>query len=147
MYCSNCGTPITATLSFCNRCGADLRESVQTSNTGPIIAFLSAMTVIGIAGMGLIVGGAIALRKEAGLPPDLIAFFMLFSFLIVVLTEILLVRNLSRLMHTSVTKKNLPNVPVPPLELRQAAASGFADPVGSVTDNTTRTLEYAPRER
>src|SRR5215813_13405256 len=83
MYCSNCGTPTTSGLSFCNRCGADLRERTDPKNTGAITAFLTAITVIGIVGLGIMLGGSLVLRKEAGLPVELVGFCMMFTFVIV----------------------------------------------------------------
>ena len=147
MYCSNCGTPITAGLSFCNRCGSDLREKTETRNTGTITAFLTAITLIGIGGLGVMFAGSVVLRKGAQFPFDLIGFFMLFSFLIIAITEIMLVRNLSRLTGSTARKSHLPAAQPPPLELRPPSSANFAEPIGSVTDNTTRTLEYARRDR
>jgi hypothetical protein len=94
-------------------------------------------------------GGALALKKEAGLPTEMVGFFMLFTFLIVCLTEIMLLRNVSKLISASAAQSNhqLPTVQRPPLELRPPAAATYAEPIGSVTDNTTRTLEYARREK
>ena len=147
MFCSNCGTAITAGLSFCNRCGADLRERTETKNTGAITAFLTAITVIGIVGLGIMLGGSLVLRKEAGLPVELVGFFMLFTFVIVALIEIMLVRNLSKVTSSSERKYYLPTTQQPPLELRPPTTTSFGEPIGSVTDNTTRTLEYARRDR
>ena len=88
-------------------------------------------------------GGALALRKEAGFPFALIGFFMLFAFLITSVSEIMLIRQLSRLTSSSENKYALPPMQVPQYELRTAQP----EPVMSVTDGTTRTLEYARRER
>jgi hypothetical protein len=146
MYCQSCGTPVTAALSYCNRCGAGLRERAQPRNSGTIIALLSAITLLGLGGMGIMVGGSIAL-KEAGLPPGLVVFFMFFIFVITAVTEFFLVRTLSRLTNGAETRPSLFNAQEKPLELRSPAAASFGEPFGSVTDNTTRTLGYAPRER
>ncbi|HEU4765750.1 MAG TPA: zinc ribbon domain-containing protein [Pyrinomonadaceae bacterium] len=147
MYCSNCGTPRTQGLSYCNRCGADLRERREAASTGAISAMLTAITLIGIAGLGIMLGGAMVLRKGAGLPPDLIGVFMLFTFLITVVTEILLVRNLSKLTSANQTRHYLP--PAPPLnhDTRLPPASTVGEPVPSVTENTTRTLDYIRRQQ
>jgi len=148
MYCSNCGTPFTTGLSFCNRCGADLRERTESKHpTAAITALLTAITILGLGGLGIMLGGSLVLRNGAGLPYDLVAVFMLFTFLIVGMTEIMLIRNVSRLIGASEKKPQLPTVQRPPLELRPPAASTYAEPIGSVTDNTTRTLEYARREK
>ena len=108
MYCSNCGTPLSQGLSYCNRCGADLRERKETSNTAAISAMLTAITLLGIAGLGIMLGGALVLRKGAGLSQELIGVFMLFTFLIVSFTEFMLIRNLSRLTSASEDKKYFP---------------------------------------
>jgi formate hydrogenlyase subunit 3/multisubunit Na+/H+ antiporter MnhD subunit len=152
MYCSNCGTAITPGLSFCNRCGARLEEKTQPVNTAPITAFLTAITLIAICGLGVMIGGSLVLRIAAGLPVDFVAVFMLFTFLLTALTEFMLIRNLSRLTGWSELKQRnhvqQPAIaPQPPLELRPPTAQSFGDPIGSVTDNTTRTLKYAGREQ
>jgi len=147
MYCANCGTPRTQGLSYCNRCGADLRERVESSNTGAITALLSAITVLGVGGLAIMLFGAVMLRKGAALSQDLIALFMLFAFLIVSLTEIMMVRNLSKLSGSTERRKSLPAPPPTQHDLRLPQATPLGEPVGSVTENTTRTLEYAPRER
>jgi hypothetical protein len=123
-----------------------LREK-ESHSTGAITAFLTAITVIGICGLGIMLGGSLVLRKEAGLPVELVGFFMLFTFVIVGLTEFLLVRNLSKLTGSSQRANHLPVAQPPPLELRPPTTTSFGEPIGSVTDNTTRTLEYARRER
>src|SRR5262245_56588037 len=112
MYCANCGTPRTQGLSYCNRCGADLRERVESSNTKAITAFLSAITMIGVGGMAVMLAGALMLRKGANLSPELIGIFMLFTFLIVSITEIMLVRNLSKLSGSTERKNSFP-APLP----------------------------------
>jgi len=147
MYCSHCGTPVTSGLSFCNRCGAGLRERGEPKNTGAITALLTAITLLGLGGLGIMLGGALVLRNGAGLGPELIGFFMLFTFLIVSVTEFMLVRNVSRLTGSSERQPKLTPVQQPPLELRSPAASSLGEPMSSVTENTTRTLEYARRER
>ena len=146
MYCVNCGAPRTQGLSYCNRCGADLRERVESSNTGAITAFLTAITLLGLGGLGILLGGALVLRRGALLSQDLIGVFMLFTFLIVSLTEIMLVKNLSKLFSSSERKNNFPVGPPIEHDLRLPQGTPLGEPVGSVTENTTRTLEYARRE-
>ena len=147
MYCPNCGTTITSEISFCNRCGNDLRERTEPRSTYAITAFLTAITSIGIVGLGIMLGGSLVLRREAGLPVELVGFFMMFTFVIVALIEVMLVRNLSKLLGSAERTKHLPIAPQPPLELRPPTTTSFGEPLGSVTDNTTRTLEYARRDR
>jgi len=148
MYCANCGTPLTQGLSYCNRCGANLKERTEVS-TGAISAFLTAITLIGLGGLGVMLAGALVLRRGANLSQELIGVFMLFTFLIVSMTEIILVRNLSKL--TSAKEKDKKSYfPAPsaiPQDLRLAQGTPLGEPVSSVTENTTRTLEYIRREQ
>jgi hypothetical protein len=146
MYCVNCGAPRTQGLSYCNRCGADLRERVESSNTGAITAFLTAITLLGLGGLGILLGGALVLRRGALLSQELIGVFMLFTFLIVSMTEIMLVKNLSKLFSSSEHKNYFPVAPPIQHDLRLPQGTPLGEPVGSVTENTTRTLEYARRE-
>ena len=145
MYCPNCGTPRTQGLSYCNRCGSDLRERVE-NKTGAISAFLTAITLLGITGLGIMLGGALILRRGALLSQELIGVFMLFTFLIVLLTEFMLIRNLSKLSGSTERTTYLPAPPPAQQDLRLTQGTPLGEPVASVTDNTTRTLEYARRD-
>ena len=148
MYCASCGTPLTQGLSYCNRCGANLREHKETK-VGAISAFLTAIVLIGVIGLGIMLGGALVLRKEAGLGQELVGFFMLFTFLIVAMIEFMLVRNLSKVTSSTEEPRHLPVPQVPPHDLRLPQSTQHGEPIPSVTENTTRTLgyEYARREQ
>lgn len=145
MYCANCGTQIVQGLSYCNRCGANLKERGE-SNTAVISAFLTAITVLGTVGLAVMLFGAIVLRRKANLDPQLIGVFMTFAFLLVGITEFMLLRTLSKLTSA---KENKSYALPPPVtnELRLPQHSTIGEPVPSVTENTTRTLEYARRDQ
>jgi len=145
MYCVNCGTPLTQGLSYCNRCGTSLKERAET-NTGAIGAFLTAITLIGVGGLALMFAGALVLRRGANLSQPMIGFFMLFTFLIVGMVETMLVRNLSKLMGDKEKKSYFPAPQTLSHDLRLPQGTPFGEPVSSVTENTTRTLEYARRD-
>jgi predicted nucleic acid-binding Zn ribbon protein len=146
MFCSTCGTTITPGLSFCNRCGASLKEHTETTvRTGAIVAFLLAITIIGIGGLGIMLGGAVTLKRDAALGEDVVGMFMFFTFFILSITEFFLVRQLSKLIGGTESKRV--SMPTPmPNELRAAQARGLPEAMPSVTENTTRTLEYLRNE-
>jgi predicted nucleic acid-binding Zn ribbon protein len=147
MYCSACGTPLAPGLSYCNRCGMSLKERGERRQTGAITAFLIAITVIGTGGLGIMLGGAFSLTSEAHLKEELVGFFMLFTFLIVAVTEILLVRQLSKLIAAPQAKAiDPPQHLAVPGEFRLPEPRTLAEPLASVTENTTRTLEYSRHE-
>ena len=145
MYCSGCGSPIAPGLSFCNRCGTSLKERSETKQTGAIGALVTAMTLIAVCGIGILLGGPIALKREGQFGEELVVLFMFLTFFIVVVMEIFLYRQLGRLTKASETKQLLP----PPLqsaiqqEYREPQLRALAEPASSVTENTTRTLEYS----
>jgi len=121
MYCSACATPVTAGLSYCNRCGMNLKTNGEGKQTASIVAFLTAITLIGIAGMGIMFGGTLTLTTQAHLKEELVGFFMLFTFLIIAITEVLLVRQLSRLTAAPQAKAIDTSQPLAmPSELRPA---------------------------
>jgi hypothetical protein len=147
MYCSGCGSPLAPGLSYCNRCGMSLKERSEPKQTGAITAFLVAITLIGIAGLGIMFGGALALTNEAHLKEQLVWFFMAFTFFIIMVTEILLVRQLSRFIQAKQTQViETPQPPAIAQEFRASVPRSLAEPLASVTENTTRTLEYSRKE-
>ena len=147
MYCSGCGSPIAPGLSFCNRCGTSLKERSGSREVGAIGAIVTAMVVVALAAMGLLLGGPIALKREGGFGEELIVLFMFLTFLICAFSEIFLYRQLSRLTNPKREPMALPAQPMMQAEFRAPQPLSLAEPSASVTENTTRTLEYARDER
>jgi hypothetical protein len=151
MYCSTCAAPLAPGLSYCNRCGASLKEPSEPrreSHTGSITAFLVAIILVGIVGLGIVLGGVLALN-DAHLPEPIVGFFMFFSFLIVAIIELILGRQLSRVISSSQRKIIAsPEHPQPFTqgEFRPAQPRTLPEPIPSVTENTTRTLDYSRNE-
>jgi len=112
---------------------------------GPISAFLTAITLLGIVGLGIMLGGSLVLRKEAGFPFELVGIFMLFVLLIVGTIEFMLIRQLSRLTGAVDDRRSF-QPPQPVHELQPAGVSNLPER-GSVIEGTTRTLEYTRREQ
>jgi high-affinity Fe2+/Pb2+ permease len=112
------------------------------SSIGSIAAFLTAITLLGVIGLGLMFGGALAFKK-AGFAEDFIGLFIVCMFVLVGFTEFMLVKNLSKLSGAQESKKR--SLPPVDQDLRLPQASNLGEPVPSVTENTTRTLEYEGR--
>ena len=146
MYCLACGTPLAPGLSYCNRCGMSLKGR-DDPKPDPFGSYLTAITIIGIGGLSLMLGGAIALKNGAQFHDDLIGFFMLMTFLIVGIVELSLCRQLSRLTRSEKNQSLTTPLQVGmPLEVHGSQPRSLAEPVPSVTENTTRTLEYSRNE-
>jgi len=147
MYCAACGTPLAPGLSYCNRCGMSLKEHAP-SKPDSVSAYLTAITIIGIGGLCLMLGGALALKNGAQFREELIGIFMLMTFLIVGIIEIFLCRQLSQLTSNAGKSQTaaLPQPATMPVEFRVPQPRSLPEPLPSVTENTTRTLEYSRPE-
>ena len=142
MYCANCGTQLVQELSYCNRCGYDVRTRSQSS-TGSLARFFTAFTLLAVIGLGLMFGGALSF-KNAGFTEEFIGLFVVCMFVLVGFAEVMLVTNLSKLSGAKDSKKR--SLPPPQQDLRLPQASNLGEPVPSVTENTTRALEYELRK-
>ena len=105
--------------------------------------------------MGIMLGGSMTLKREADMPVDFIGFFLLFTFIITIITEILLVRQMSRLTGREEPKLSRRERAalnaaqqqfVAPAQMAFGPGRALAEPGSSVTENTTRTLEYSANE-
>lgn len=150
MYCSSCGGSVPPGLSYCNRCGVDLRpkESEVPKRSGPSPNFLVAgivfVTIFGLIAITMMLGVMSEVLHAAG---GLINGFAAIAFLLILLIDTLFGFLLLR------SKKNPgENTDVMQFkesirgELHAAQTSGLAQPAGSVTDHTTRTLEPVLRK-
>ena len=154
MYCASCGTEVTTDLSYCNRCGANLKPLATqvgvapTKLVGAAWAISIAVTLVTLVGFGMVFGVVMTLiERGINLSPGgmaLVFFALLFIFTIVAL----LIRQLSRVL-------TLPQLPVDATPAQRPRIvdsyvpeiSAGKTPVASVTDHTTRTLEPVYRER
>ena len=146
MYCSTCAAPLAPGLSYCNRCGASLKER-EDSKSAAVSAYLTTIFLLGLGGLGLMLGGAIALKNGAQFQEDLIGVFMFMAFLLIGIVEIFLCRQLSRVISDKEKwPSTLPSQPATTAELRGPQPRALSDSVPSVTENTTRTLDYSRNE-
>ena len=148
MYCSACGNAIAPGLSFCKRCGTGLnKDRGETKPDGIAMGLITAIVLVAIFGLGIMLGGALTLKNEGQLGENTIAFFLFLTFVVVGVTEILLLRQLSRLTGTGEQDRRLV---VPPgvhheasslaNEVRAVPLRTLPEPLPSVTESTTRTL-------
>jgi len=152
MYCSNCASPVDTELKFCNRCGANLKKGQDASGGSIANSLITAVVLVAILGLGIMFGGAIALKQGADLNNDMVGLFMFFTFMIVSITEIFLLRQLSRALGANDQSRRFESVPplfqpAPSPPVRELhAVRDTAEPISSVTENTTRTLEHSIRD-
>lgn len=153
MYCSSCGTELTSELSYCNRCGANLRPVSNQSGVPPAKlvgaawAISTAVALVTLGGFGMIFGLVMTLiTRGINLSPGGM-FWISFALLVILAIDWLLVRQLSRVLDMPrLTDATQPKKP----ELRENPKQQIGaprEPVSSVTENTTRTFEPIHRER
>jgi hypothetical protein len=154
MYCPSCGTESATELSYCNRCGANLKPILNQSGVPPARlvgaawAIAMAVALVTLGGFGMIFGLVMALiTRGINLSAGGMGLIF-FSSLIILTIDWLLVRQLSRVLNmpqlssdVTQTKKEKPAEPV----VQQIDAP--RQPVSSVTDQTTRAFEPIHRDR
>jgi hypothetical protein len=150
MYCAHCATPLAPGLSFCNHCGASLKEPEQHRG-GAVSKLLTAVVLVAIFGLGIMFAGPIALKKGGDIDGDPLTLFIVLTFFLLTMIEIFLLRHLShelgiRKDGASPQQKAFQQSARSPRELHATPLRSLAEPIPSVTENTTRTLEYWRRK-
>ena len=153
MFCPSCGVEYTIELKYCNRCGANLTESmieqpaVSLDVTKAVAAVGTTMAVVTLGGFIALILGAIKLAEKTNFGSDAIMFAVLLGTVMILTADIFLGVQLSRLIKAALTPQNLrrgikqsslsPELPRP--------TTARLSPGSSVTENTTRFLEETYR--
>lgn len=158
MYCPTCGNVVAEGLKYCNRCGASLAggesEAGPAGLTGPAWALSLAVAFVTLGGLAMLFVLALVLAKRGqDLPPS--AGFMGLAFIaLIALVDWMLIRQFSRVIDAYRGRASAPGRRAeparPPGELEERQPARLEAPRESyisVTEQTTRTLEHAPRER
>ncbi|OLE53416.1 MAG: hypothetical protein AUG51_13400 [Acidobacteria bacterium 13_1_20CM_3_53_8] len=158
MYCQSCGSEMSAELNYCNRCGAinpaalmTLLEPKQVSLMKPTVAIGVVVVALTLGGMGMLIAGAEELARSAGFRTDPIMALIMFGMIMILAVDIMLVRLLSRIINHALDTPAKSLKPASAKSLKNLTGSQPAQHqlgarpnyVGSVTENTTRTLEHA----
>lgn len=164
MFCQSCGTEIQPGLNYCNRCGAQVVSLAAQGEhaaapapadlTSPVRWLAATICLTMILGFVILFTG-IGYLAGRGVPVDPLVIISGLGLTGIFVTELSLIRMLSRLLFEARGQGRLPAAAKKskPNGLRAAAAQQLAQtPVTtgsmhSVTDHTTRTLEQAYRER
>lgn len=154
MYCSSCGKSVAAGLSFCNHCGFRLNggDDDKTLSESSFNFLIAALLGLPIAGIGLIIGVMSVMKKELGMATDATVAVVLLCCLLLLTAEFGILRLL--LSRTARSKPKKAKKAAKEYRLDEAAARTLTEaqpfdavqPVGSVTENTTRNFEPAYRE-
>jgi hypothetical protein len=154
MYCPSCGTELTQELSYCNRCGANLKPisnqsaAPPTKLVGMAWAISVAIALVTLGGFGMIFALVLAIIARG---IDISAGGMVlifFSLLVILAVAWLLVRQLSRVLDIAQLVGDTSEAKKPKLEEKPVQQLGTpSQPVSSLTEHTTRTFEPMHRKR
>lgn len=149
MYCPSCGNEISVELKYCNRCGANL--TVPTASFAPaepvkltVPSIVMGLTVV--IGLGIIFGGATSFAN-VGIHPAAIVWIVLFSSATLFGCMALMIRFWTKL--ASLQRETTSFQPMRSAFVERPPAQQLPprmEPVGSVTENTTRTFSPIYRE-
>jgi hypothetical protein len=147
MYCERCGKKIDEALNYCNGCGTSLKRETGSYRT-VLTMMIAALSVVGIAGLGILIGLLTVLLDRVSRPEPVFAFavFYLAAWFGVCF---MMMRQISKLVDANIAGKisfdpeksrqaGTPLVQLPPRTTAQLEE--FREPA-SVIDNTTRTLD------
>src|SRR5436190_8072974 len=151
MYCSSCSAVVPEGLSYCNNCGAKLRgekgaSPTKSSEVKPesLVWGMVAVLVFGFAAIVFL----LMAMKMVGLNVGQILAFMILSFLIMLLVEGVFIWQFVRRKPGAEGTGDTALAKGQAMKQLDAAQSRILpEPVPSVTEHTTRTLEPIYSER
>lgn len=153
MYCSNCGNTVNNKLKFCNSCGGRIAREVEAvdrdSSPGKMLDnVLTTLFLIVMFGMGILVG-LVAVLLGNGVPTDVVVVIVIAYLAAVFGICFALARQVPKLIDARLRGSNVYTEAAPPqIEPRTTAQlEEFRQPVASVTDHTTKTLDEVPLRR
>jgi hypothetical protein len=136
MYCPSCGTELTPELSYCNRCGANLKPISNQSGVPPAKlvgaawAISMAVALVTLGGFGMIFALVMALVTR-GINLSAGGMGLIFTSSLIILTiDWLLVRQLSRVLNVPQLSSEATQVKKPKLTeqvVRQIDGPCFGD--------------------
>ena len=152
MYCPSCGAEAALELNYCNRCGANLAAAIVPSQpvmpvslTKPAIAIGLTTTLLTLGGFSVLIEGAIKLARFFPQGDPIIAM-IIFGMATIMVSDIMLIRLLSRIIKASLEVRPAVQLPKPQVKEVPRQLSPRLEPVPSVTEHTTRTFTPAFRE-
>jgi hypothetical protein len=156
MYCPSCGKKVNPDLSYCNQCGARIGAGNEPDpnalSESSFNLLVGSLLTIPIVGIGLILGLMVVMKRELGFRDEVVMSVVFLSFLLLLAAEagfiwLMLSRTKRRKAKTGKNETSEPaqlNEPVVK-SLAEPRPLGFSEPVPSVTDHTTRTLDPVKR--
>ena len=149
MYCANCGSRIKQELNYCNRCGAKVSKIELETRQTVAENLSSSLGYIGGFGLFGFIFVALVLVKN-GVPPTALVFISLFYLASLFGICFLILRQTSGFSKKTLPKGEDIQSGIHTGQLTSpstARLEEYKEPITSVTENTTRTLDKVLVER
>jgi hypothetical protein len=149
MYCPKCGNTVNQKLKYCNNCGEQLKSAEADSDSTPgkmLDHILTTLFLVVMFGMGILVG-LVAVLLDKDVKTDIVMLIVIVYLLAIFGICFSLARQATKLIdyrlkgwstqRENAEHEQLPHRMTPQLD-------EFREPVMSVTDHTTKTLDKVP---
>jgi hypothetical protein len=158
MFCSTCGTAVNQGLNYCKNCGArvsaDRVDDAEKLSESSFNLLVAAVISIPIAGLGIIIGLMSVMKDTLGFSNELIVAFVIGAFALLFISEtalLVLLMARRRIVRRGKDDDSRPkdNAQLPDVVIKGvggAKTRELVEPVPSVIDETTRSLETVARE-
>ena len=153
MFCPNCGTTVNKKLKYCNSCGERLSKSGEIDKDGMpgkmLDNILTTVFLVVMFGLGILVG-LVAVLLGSNVEPKFVVFITIaylaavFGICYTLLTQVPKLID-ARLKADGFAEESRQAERLTPLTTAQLEE--YREPVMSVTDRTTKTLDKVPIER
>ena len=152
MYCASCGSELTSELSYCNRCGVNLKPLLNQSGqpvriVGATWAISMAVVFVTLGGFSMIGRLVLALINNGVNVSGGGMILIVFCLLIIFAIAALLVRQLSRVLDVAQLSAGATQSKLTLTEKRVQQIAAPREPVSSVTEHTTRIFEPVHKDR
>lgn len=149
MFCPNCGKTVDKKLKYCNGCGERLARENDENRDSPakiLDDILDTLFWFAMGGLGILIG-LVAVLLGKGVDAWYVTLIVVVYLATIFSTCFLLARQVPRLIDARLEASNKPSETLSHPQLTPkttAQLDEYRDPVMSVTDHTTRTLDKVP---
>jgi len=150
MYCPNCGKTVNKKLKYCNSCGERLSKAAEIDKDGTpgkmLDNILTTLFLVVMFGLGILVG-LVAVLLGQDVKPGIVAVITVSYLAAIFGICFMLARQVPKLIDARLKGWVTADETHEPRQLEPlttAQLGEYREPVMSVTDRTTRTLDKVP---
>lgn len=153
MFCPNCGQTVNQKLKYCNNCGERLSKAAEFDKDGTpgkmLDNILTTLFLVVMFGLGILVG-LVAVLLGNDVKHDMVLVVVIVWLFAIFGICYSLGKQATKLVDYRLKSWNVDGVSVAPQQLSPlttAQLEEYREPVMSVTDHTTKTLDHVPIKR